>query len=180
MHYHVVALVEPGTEDVGARVDELLAPYDTNREIEPYKEYITTRATGYSELDSMMRHYGTSDLHALAERMHDWRNCAGGVDENGLYALETSNPEGHWDYCIMPGDAWHRWPDYPTHVPPTELPPGLRPPYALVTARDGWVAKERFDHETLQFISHPCWEGYCAEALSGHRGYVIVSLDCHN
>ena len=55
----------------------------------------------------MAEHYKipATDLQKLAEKMPDWRGVPGGVDELGLFAISTSNPDGKWDWYEIGG----RW-----------------------------------------------------------------------
>lgn len=71
---HFTALV------IGDDVDAQLAPYDENLETAPRREYLdgedTARIAEHYNLDA-------TELPALAEKMEDWKGCAGGVDRRG-------------------------------------------------------------------------------------------------
>jgi len=184
MHYHVVVLIEPDAHPA-ERLPELLERFYEGREVEPWKDYIYDEVDnlGGNEYRLMAKHYGTDDPHALAAHMRHWREEPGGVDEHGLYSLTTRNPEGHWDYYLITNNPHARYQDAfggRGYCRVAEWPAEQRYPYAIVTATDGWVARERWDDRRCAFVPHPCWEGYCAEALSGHRDHIAVSLDCHN
>jgi hypothetical protein len=107
MHYAHVVLIDPKelgeqfSEDaIEKKVESMMAPYDYDLEVEPYKEYLDK-----DDIESMVRHYGTYDLVGLATHMKDWDDSPGGVDENGLYRLTTSNPKRKWDWWRIGG----RW-----------------------------------------------------------------------
>ncbi|MEI7741284.1 MAG: hypothetical protein WCJ29_02155 [bacterium] len=104
-HYNAVVLVERGErglEQIESETVEMLEKFNINTEVPPYKTYISPEQiksmAEYTELDP-------SDLKPLAAYMKTWDGTEGGVDEGGLFNISTQNPEGHFDYCVMLGEA---------------------------------------------------------------------------
>jgi hypothetical protein len=90
------------TGDSETLVTEALAPFDDDLTVTPYKLHIPQ-----SGARAIAEHYHLSetDLPALAEKMHDWMRCPGGVDRLGLFAMKSYNPDGRWDWYEIGG----RW-----------------------------------------------------------------------
>ncbi len=110
MHYCVFVLT-PKDGDTDIEVAKALAPFDDDLKVDPYKVYLDPR-----EITAMARHYGTrrNDLKTLATHMEDWRGELGGIDERGLFAVSTFNPNAKWDWFERGG----RWDG---HLPGNEL-----------------------------------------------------------
>lgn len=107
MHFFHVVLIDPKemgeqiTEaDIESQVNQMMAPYDEELKVEPYKIYLRP-----DDIQSMAGYYKTDDLLGLATRMEDWDGDPGGVDSKGLYRVSTRNPQGHYDYWRIGG----RW-----------------------------------------------------------------------
>src|SRR5260221_3650126 len=107
MHFAHVVLIDHkdlgeqyAEEDIKAKVEQMMTPFDENIEVEPYHDYLSAK-----DVASMARHYGTHDLVGLATRMEDWTDCPGGVDKKGLYKISTYNPQAKWDWWRVGG----RW-----------------------------------------------------------------------
>ena len=86
---------------VGDDVDAQLAPFDENTTTGPRREYLdkrrrVTMAAEYGIADS-------DDLAALAAHVEDWTGYDGGVDDHGLYILDTTNPDAKWDWYTVGG-----------------------------------------------------------------------------
>lgn len=97
-HFNVCILVRKNgsnTEQLAQKANEMLANFDINKEVEPYKHYIEA-----DEIQRMAKHYGIdpTNLPALSEKLEDWDGDKGRVDETGLYGISTKNPDGHTDY----------------------------------------------------------------------------------
>ena len=101
MHYCVFVLI-PQDADIDIEIEKALAPFDDDLKVDPYKVYLDPR-----EITAMARHYGTkrSALKQLATHMEDWRSGLGGVDDRGLFAVSTFNPNTKWDWYAIGG----RW-----------------------------------------------------------------------
>lgn len=104
MHYCTFVIIGLD-EDPATAVAYALAPFDQNREVAPYRDYLSD-----SDIQDIAEHYGVpaTDLPALAAKMKDWRSGEGGVDARGLYALTTANPEARFDWYEIGG----RWNGY--------------------------------------------------------------------
>ena len=72
----------------------VLAKFDINKEMNPYKSYVSA-----DEIQRMAEFYGIdpANLSELAEKFEGWNGDKGGVDEEGFYGVSTKNPEGHID-----------------------------------------------------------------------------------
>jgi hypothetical protein len=92
---------------IGEDVEKLLAPYDENLEVEPYKNYLSDR-----DIERIVGHYAKANrtvskdnLQSLLPFMKDWCNEEGYIDAEGLYAWSTSNKKHRWDWYEIGG----RW-----------------------------------------------------------------------
>ena len=101
MHYCVFVLI-PKDADIDIEVAKALAPFDDDLKVDPYKVYLDPQ-----EITRMARHYGTkrTRLKVLAAHMEDWRSGPGGIDDRGLFAISTFNPNAKWDWYEIGG----RW-----------------------------------------------------------------------
>lgn len=87
---------------VDLAIAEMLAPYDENMEVDPYRAYLDEE-----EVLSMAQSYeiDATNLTALVEKMKSWAGFEGGIDEKGLYRLSTYNPLSKWDWYQI-GGQW--------------------------------------------------------------------------
>ncbi len=85
---------------IGDDVEGQLAPYDENIKTEPKPE-----AFSQESVDSMAKHYGTTDLAELATKMQDWDGVDGKVILGVLHRLSVYNPKSQWDWYQIGG----RW-----------------------------------------------------------------------
>ena len=97
-HFNACVLVKrngANLDQMAQKASDVLANFDINKEVEPYKYYIEE-----DQIQRMAKHYGIdpANLTALAEKLEDWDGDKGGVDETGLYGTSTKNPVGHTDY----------------------------------------------------------------------------------
>ncbi len=101
MHYCTFVIIG-AKGDPDALVAGALAPFDEALAVTPYREYLQP-----FDIELMASHYSLdrNDLNALVERMKDWIDRPGCVDERALYFTTTSNPEGRWDRFEIGG----RW-----------------------------------------------------------------------
>lgn len=109
MYFNVCILIdiEP-TKTHGQLADRayaILDKFDHNREILEYKRRLDS-----DEFNRMSKHYETTDLNELADKLLDWDGEDGAVDEKGLFALSTQNPDGKFDrgdvIDLIPYDQW--------------------------------------------------------------------------
>jgi hypothetical protein len=90
---------------IGDDLDAQMAPYDENKEVEPYKDYEAgepwfARSAKEDGIDP-------TDLEALAA-WHNAKYAGDGerpysVDENGLFTMSTYNPQSKWDWWSIGG-----------------------------------------------------------------------------
>jgi len=87
---------------IGDDVEGKLAPYNEEKRVAPYKDYMSVEAR-----ERMAKHYGikVEDTEALLSKMKDWCGREGGADEKGMYEVSTYNPESKWDWYQIGG----RW-----------------------------------------------------------------------
>lgn len=92
-------------DNIDADVDESLAPYSEDLDVESYKEYLCKE-----DIQQVASYYDLSsnELVALSKKLPDWSGCEGGVDANGLFEIRTENPDGMWDWYVIGG----RWDGY--------------------------------------------------------------------
>ncbi len=183
MHYCVFVLI-PQDADIDIEIEKALAPFDDDLKVDPYKVYLDPR-----EITAMARHYGTkrSALKQLATHMEDWRSGLGGVDDRGLFAVSTFNPNAKWDWYAI-GGRWHG------HLPGNVMSaatllkrPDLKSllPAALVTPGGTWHQRETFV-VTSWFKGHfdrksdREWLTEVREALESSSDYRVVCVDVHN
>ena len=103
MSHFFTAVIVPGNtpvESIEATVSRLLAPYDENRAVDPYKTYLPQE-----EIEAMATTFQISshNLAELASNLPEWSGDTGGVDEQGLYTMSTSNHQARWDWWVIGG-----------------------------------------------------------------------------
>lgn len=101
---HAVVLV------LGDDIEGQLAPYDENREVEPYKDYEDLDPERWP-VSFLAKEYPDADLtdpHTVARLYNGhWDDGSGKyeVDEKGLFEWSTYNPQSKWDWYTVGG----RW-----------------------------------------------------------------------
>ncbi|MGA2618943.1 MAG: hypothetical protein ABSF26_15135 [Thermoguttaceae bacterium] len=185
MHFCTFVII--GTHnDPEAAVAHALEPFDEALTVEPYRDYLDP-----SEIEHMSAHYGISatDLPALVRKMPDWRRSEGGVDERGLYALTTYNPNGRWDWYEI-GGRWNRYiPGFRGNVIRVETLLKRRDlrsslPYSIVTPDGQWLERQ----DAPWFESHTGadrrrearWSTEVRDALAPYRDRKVVCVDVHS
>jgi hypothetical protein len=96
---HAVALLICKNEN---EIEEVLAPYDENKDVDRYKVYLDKQ-----EIKDMAKYYKVKpvDEKRLVEHMDSWRGQEGGLDKKGLYGWSQYNPKSKWDWYEIGG----RW-----------------------------------------------------------------------
>lgn len=176
-------------------VTEALAPFDEELTVPPYKLHIPQ-----SGARAIAEHYHLSetDLPALAERMQDWIHCPGGVDTLGLFAMQSHNPDGRWDWYEI-GGRWDGFihgkslksvrhkkgdlnllgvsdllaaPDFKDRLPHDVLTPTGEwvTRSEIVNTFSGWYCKE---------YPEATWYARVLRILQTFRGHRVVSVDVH-
>lgn len=110
-HFNVCILVKKTgnetDEQMLEQATDAVMKFNSDLEVPQYKWYIDAE-----EIERMSGYYNTDKLDELAEKLEDWNGNKGFVDEGGLYALSTNNPDGHFDYGDILGQVskedWHR------------------------------------------------------------------------
>lgn len=105
-HFTVLVLTKPGQS-----LDDQLAPFDEDIQVEPYKDRIGGVPTDYWS-------FGPLNEKGLLGPDPTWRELVDahtarygdeeklGLDEEGPYAWSTYSPQSHWDWWTIGG----RWP----------------------------------------------------------------------
>lgn len=121
MHYFAAVVVPVATTDdlhdfsVRATIDQMMAPYDENRETAERKEYLEDAEEDYrsaldwannpdSDYDSPRR-----DILTMLSWFHDTEYHR---DEDGYYCWSTRNDQGKWDWWQLGGRWTGVWSDY--------------------------------------------------------------------
>jgi hypothetical protein len=108
-YFNACILVKDDGENINVlekKAVELTNKFDLNLEVAEYQDYFPQ-----GELDLMSEEYGTSSLEILVTKVEDWNGEEkAGFDNNGLYAVTTSNPNGHFDRgeidAFVPHEKW--------------------------------------------------------------------------
>lgn len=192
-------VIVPGTtppEQIHEAVTRLLAPYDENLSVPPYKVYLHRE-----DLGRMASHSNTSpqDLAKLASHMDDWgAGCEGGADEQGLYQLSTSNPQAKWDWWEIGGrwngevraarrsdetgfnfgDDYHQLAE--NMLPVKQLHHELTC-FAVVTPDGAWHQKGEMGWWAMvnNEKGNEEWQKEAIQMLQQHQEDLLVGVDCH-
>lgn len=186
MHFCTFVIIR-GDNDPDSAVARALKPFDEALEVEPYRDHLTT-----SEIRHMAARYGLqpTDLPALARTMQDWRRREGSVDDRGLYAVTTCNPDGRWDWYEI-GGRWER--HFPGSLDNVIGVPALLKwkqfrrclPYYLLTPDGQWLE----DRGALWSPSPPTdadrerearWFATVCNTLRPYRDHKVVCVDIHS
>ncbi len=196
-HFFTVVIV-PGdtpTEQIEELVARLLAPYDENLRVDPYKVYLDDQETRRM---ASSYHLSPHHLTELARHLEDWAGQSGGVDEHGLYRWSTSNPQAKWDWWVI-GGRWNgairaaprhdetgfnfgeEYHQLAENMLPVKQLDHTLVCFAVVTpdgvwheqGKMGWwavVTDEKDDAE---------WDEELAGILQNHQDGMLVGVDCH-
>lgn len=116
-HFSVIVCIDDPN-----KLDDVLAPYDENKDVEPYRDYEKGDAKDFWAVSPLREHNGlnpddTSLTWAQVAEAYNARYSDDDqllVDESGrAYTMSTYNPESNWDYWRIGG----RWGGY-FHVRP--------------------------------------------------------------
>lgn len=107
-HSRLIVALAPGA-DWEDRLDAALAPFDENRSVEPYREYVTGEPGEqwfYSKEED-----GESPTWAQVVGVYNAKYGDDGLmdlDEEGrAFTMSTYNPQSKWDWWSV-GGRWHR------------------------------------------------------------------------
>ena len=194
MHSCIYVLITGSEQDTEALVGTALDPFNEAHEVPPYKDHFSQSCVRF-----MAEHYKIPaiDLQKLAGKMPDWRGVQGGVDELGLFAICTSNPDGKWDWYEI-GGRWDGFIKGRTR-PSTDIirnntirastllksqnfakriPAGIVTPTGqwvertlLITTNSGWYLRE---------TREDVWCNQVRRILKAFPSYRVVCVDAHN
>ena len=101
MHYLTYVFI-PKKTDIEIAVGEAMEPFSEHLQVKPWKKHLDDE-----EIAKMAKYYRMrrTSARSLAACVEDWSGDKGGVDEKGLFALHTYNPDGKWDWYEVGG----RW-----------------------------------------------------------------------
>ncbi|MBA3829914.1 MAG: hypothetical protein H0X33_13320 [Taibaiella sp.] len=169
-HCFVLVLLEQEQAKEENSVDNLLAPYNENLKVAPYKTYFDVE-----DVTSGIKQYGSEET--LIANIEDWwGEGPGGKDENGIYYMRTRNPDAKWDWYQVGGRYDGAIPNNICLV--RELPENVKC-YAIVTPNGKW--HERGKLGWFGMISEPndTWDHDMLMLLGKHTDCVAVGIDIH-
>ncbi|MEO6536524.1 MAG: hypothetical protein ABIT47_02405 [Candidatus Paceibacterota bacterium] len=143
-------------------------------EVEPYKKYLEEEDISY-----MKKRYATEDLNVLAPKVEDWNGgMDAAVDEGGLYATYTDNPNAHYD-------AWN----LVDEVPPAEFgrvffgeTGEYKVCHAIITPDGEWIQEGPFTYGAISEEANrqmDAWIERMKEVLEKHKDCIALLADCH-
>jgi hypothetical protein len=182
-HFKTLVIVPAGTSDIEDAINKILAPFDENMQVAPYKRYPDADSNA-----RMAEHYNTNDPLVLATHMQDWRNADGGVDDQGLFYWSTYNPDSKWDWWVIGGRYHGYWGEnnvderrgQEANIRPV-MDIGQWSAYAIVTPLSEWHATGRMGWFGVSFDEQEKqrWDAERAEVMSGHKNDLVVICDLH-
>lgn len=194
-HFFTIVIVPADTksEEIEAKVQDLLAPYDENLDVTPYKKYLDNE-----DISRMASFYESDDLSVLAARMEDWSGGEGGIDEQGLYELSTRNTQSKWDWWTIGG----RWNGVIRDTPRSDekgfnfaeeyrqLDENILPvwrvdhkihAHAVITPDGKWHEQGRMGWFAVVHDekAEEVWDAEVVKIIQDHRDCLLVGVDCH-
>ena len=197
-HFTALIILPPDTNNIQEKVAELLNPYYSELDVEPYKEYLN-QAQLQTEIEYLST-LSTEDIDKLAIKyelsgenviedlakinIYWYEEDVAGVDEHGEYQITTYNPQSKWD--------WYRFIaaeesiSYPFII--KDLPEVI--PYALITPDGKWY-ELGFDLGIQAFMRNNSikytdisqgeidWDLKVKEILGFYADFIAVALNCH-
>ncbi|BAU11812.1 hypothetical protein LEP3755_23150 [Leptolyngbya sp. NIES-3755] len=198
-HFVALVLLSSDTIDISSAVKEILRPYYSELEVEPYKEYLdqgklVEEIRQLSELPisvttQLKTMWEVDNLKELAKLKLDWDDEIDGCDERGEYRITTINPKGKWDsFILIEQEHLEGFPSvqYPCVV--ENLPDII--PYALVTPDGRWIEagdeigmqafiRERLNQEIPISEDEIAWDLTVREVFKQYSDHLAVALNCH-
>jgi hypothetical protein len=165
----LVLLDNEQVKDTGEAVDNLLAPYNENLEVGPYKTYLET-----DEAENGIKEYGSEQ--GLIDKMEDWMGRPGGKDEQGFYYMRTYNPRSKWDWYEVGGryDG-----SIPGNVCPVkELPEDVKC-FAIVTPDGEWHERGKLGWFGMVGNQNDNWTHDMLMLLGKHTDCTAIGVDIH-
>lgn len=158
MHYLTYVFIEKNAHITEA-VKAALRPFGDGFEVAPWRRYLDA-----GEVAAMARNYGLlmRSTRQIAAQMEDWNGGEGGMDEKGIYATLTYNPDAKWDWYEIGG----RWDGFLTNNAATAhsllRSPKLKDflPHDFLTPDGKW-------HEKATFVSTGWLQGHMVHTPEG-------------
>ncbi len=197
MHSIVFVLLPPDTSDIQVKTESLLAAFNSELELAPYK-----RRYGSEQVEYWKKRFGKNELPALAEELSRQIKSDFGTDEDGLFEISTFNESGRWDgwspfnYFERDPAQLSRW--------GKKLARSIRPatllsekdfdaPYSLITPDGKWHSVEDFGYNLGLQVQceinglHPentepvaRWGDFVRSMVMRHADHLVFVLDCHS
>ena len=166
MQFQVLVVIPTNTPDIIGVIEQLVAPYDAEQVVLPYRVNITDE-----EKVLIAQHYGLQlDDSRLFDTFSNWYGYPCDRDEQGDYYLGSDNPKGYWDGWILQ--------DAQTDV--YELPHASMngiDPLAIVTPDGLWHEMPyRWDESAQQMTQR---RHLVQQLLAQYTGHLAVLLHCH-
>ncbi len=197
-NFTALIILPPDTNNIQKKVAELLNPYYSELEVEPYKEYLNQKEfqAEIEHLSTLSQEYidklaieyeisGENIIEDLARiNLYWYEEDVAGIDEHGEYQITTYNPQGKWDwYSFIEAEESI---SYPCLV--KDLPEVI--PYALITPDGKWY-ELGFDFGIQAFMRNNSiketniteeeinWDLKVKEILDCYSDFIVVALNCH-
>jgi hypothetical protein len=166
MRFGVLVIIPAHTSDIVRIVEHLMAPYDLERPVAPYRVDIPVEERGVVA----QRHGLLPDDPEMRDNLSDWYGSPCYQDEQGYYYVSSENPHGYWDGWIL-----H---DVQTDVYrlPDASMSGIDP-LAVLTPDGVWHEMPYRWNETTQQTAQR--QHLVEQVLAHYPAYLAVRLDCH-
>lgn|GEM_PF-6503781 len=98
MNFVLAVMIPYDEKDVITYITAILDPYYADKQISPRKEYIDDDL-----LEDILVRYNLdrSDHMGVVKSLEEWTENEAGIDEGGIYYMNTSNDHGKWDGWIF-------------------------------------------------------------------------------
>lgn len=181
MHYLTYVFIPP-EGDIGAAVAHALRPFSDDFESRPWKQYLRP-----GEIAAMAKVLGLrrTAVRQLAARMREWNWCEGAVDERGLFAIRTGNPDAQFDWYEIGGRYDQAIPGNAAAARAllrSKSPPRL--PHDFLTPDGIWHRRNRFvpgdwRRGHIVHMSESRWRAAFTVALRTFPAHRVVCVDRH-
>jgi hypothetical protein len=202
VHFMALVLLTPDTSNIQEMVRNLLNPFYSELEVEPYREYLNPATIeeeirqlsvlSQEELESLALDWEvpSKNLEEIAKLRLDWfEDDVIGTDERGPYRFSTINPCGKWDsYTFLESEMAESGEiiRYPCRV--ADLPEVI--PYAVITPDGLWheigkdigvqtFAKTYLNHNVPISEEEKRWNSEVQEMLIQYSDHIAIGLNCH-
>jgi len=109
-HFHIVLIADGESLDhslIEGIVEEMMAPYYEEKEVEPYLVEYTGDVAGLREWAAKYKGFPDASLEQLADYLEEYDGLEDGfVNEGKLFGYSTTNPDGKWDWYSI-GGRWN-------------------------------------------------------------------------